>query len=125
MDLDKRLAISMVMVSLSRNGYYTYEDVPMGAGLLADIFAARKSDAGKEDRIVVEVKAIPSRTSIPSRLESKRLKLREKFGHPVYYAFFIENQDLLIVDAELQQRMRFRDDKIRLEVLPAKMPELT
>jgi hypothetical protein len=125
MDLDKRLAISMVMVSLSRNGYYTYEDAPMGAGLLADIFAARKSDAGKEDRIVVEVKAIPSRASIPLRLESKRLKLREKFGHPVYYAFFIENQDLLIVDAELQQRMRFRDDKIRLEVLPAKMPELT
>jgi hypothetical protein len=118
MDPPKQFAISVVMVALSRNGYYTYKDAPIGAGLLADVFAAKKIGAA-EERIVVEVKTLRNRLAIPARLENQRRQLRARFQHEVYFAFFVESEDLLIVDEELCKRMQFREDKIRLEELPA------
>lgn len=124
MDPSKQFAISVVKLALSRNGYYTYEDAPIGAGLLADIFAARKIGA-IEERIVVEVKTLPNHFAIPARLENQRRQLRAKFQYEVYFAFFIESEDLLMVDAELCKRMQFRDDAIQLEVLPVKIAAVT
>ncbi|MYM23121.1 hypothetical protein GTP46_10740 [Duganella sp. FT135W] len=125
MDRSKQFAISVVKLALTRNGYYAYEDAPIGAGLLADVFAAKKSGAEAEERIVVEVKTLRNHTAIPAKLESQRLQLRAKFQYEVYFAFFVESEGLLIVDAELCKRMRFREDEIRLEVLPVKVADLT
>ncbi|MRW94625.1 hypothetical protein GJ699_32125 [Duganella sp. FT80W] len=124
MDLAKQLATSTVMLALARNGYFAYQDTPLGADLIADVFAARKSDTDTEERFVVEVKSAGNWTAIPMKIENLRQKRQRAFQHTVYFSFFIERECLLMVDDELRKRMRFVDDQITLEVFPSKRTDL-
>lgn len=113
MNISEKFAESLVSLGLSRRGYKTYASVPPGMGEEADILAV-----GQGEKFAVQVKVLKSRHLIPKQLECERLKYKEAFGTPTYFAFLVDDETLLLVDAALRQRMQFRDNQVSLEDLP-------
>lgn len=119
MNSPEKFAASLVALALVRNGYSTYKDAPVDGHLRADVLVVRPSGTQAEDSFIVEVKAVRGRAAIPRRLEDLRTHYRTAFGQTVFLAFFVDTENVLIVDAELSERMRFADEEVRLDVLPA------
>ena len=113
----EKFATSLVLLALVRNGYITYKDVPCRGRFSADILATRMRGDNEEETFVVEVKALRDRGTIPGQLERLRDEYRLAFMHTVFFAFLIDSEEVLLVDPELHERMRFLDDGIRLEVI--------
>lgn len=113
----EKFATSLVSLALVRNGYLTYKDVPCGGHLSADILATRTQGDNQEETFVVEVKALRDRGAVPVQLERLRDEYRSAFAHTVFFAFLIDSEEVLLVDPELHERMRFLDDDISLEVI--------
>jgi len=111
----EQFAISLISLALVRNGYRTCNEVEVEGSARADILAALGDETG--ERFVVEVKAIRDRRSLPQQLDSLREKYRSLFGVSAFLAFFIDQDDLLLVDEQLEKRMRFSDDEVSLEVI--------
>lgn len=121
MNNPEKFATSLVSLALVRSGYATSKEVRRGGEIRADILAVSENNDTEAETFVVEVKAIRDRHSIPERLDVLRERYRSVFGVTVYLAFFVDSDDLLIVDDELRKRMRFSDEEIRLEAIPRKV----
>jgi hypothetical protein len=115
----ERFAISLVSLALARQGYTTTKEIRYGKSLHADILAVKEID-NIEETFIVEVKAVSSLKLIPEDIDVLREQNSTSFGVTVYFAFFIDRDSLLIVDDELEKRMRFFDDEIRLESFSSK-----
>jgi hypothetical protein len=116
MDIANKLALSLVSLALAKNGYRTYKGVPPGMGREADILAI-----GHGERFAVQVAVLERSQSIPRQLEGLRSKYQAEFGTPTFFAFLADGETVLLVDAALHQRMRFQNETIRLEALPAEV----
>ncbi|NYE64142.1 hypothetical protein FHW58_005377 [Duganella sp. 1224] len=114
MDSPEKFATSLISLALVRKGYTTSKEIRYGNGLRADLFAVGKI-GDVEENFVVEVRAIPDHRSTPPKPDALRARYKAAFGVTVYLAFFVDKEDLLIVDDQLQKRMRFSDEQIRLE----------
>ncbi|MYM68777.1 hypothetical protein GTP45_18330 [Pseudoduganella sp. FT55W] len=113
MDIPHNFAVSLVSLALVRNGYRTYKDVPPGMGEEADILAV-----GNGEKFAVQVSVLKSHSAIPAQLERQRAACEAAFGTPTYFAFLADGETLLLVGAALHQRMRFRDNDVRLDEIP-------
>lgn len=113
----EKFATSLVSLALVRNGYITYKDVPCGGRFSADILATRMRSDNKEETFVVAIKALRDRDAIPGQLDRLRDDYRSACAHAVFFAFLIDSEEVLLVDPELHERMRFLDEDISLEVI--------
>lgn len=120
MNSPEKFAISLVSLALLRKGYVTSSEVQLSSNERADILAVR-DDGQDQERFVVEVECVTGRDSIPEELDGCRKRLSNAFGLATYLAFFIDKEDILIVDEELHKRMRFIDEEVRLETIPRKV----
>jgi hypothetical protein len=118
MSHSKKFATSLVSLALVRNGYSTSTEFKYVGNLCADILAVGEHQGAQPETFIVEIMAVRDRASIPEPLEVFRQKYSTLFGVTVYLAFFVDSDDLLIVDDELRKRMRFNDAEVRLEVIP-------
>lgn len=119
MNSPEKFATALVSLALVRNGYSTYKDVPYGGPHHADILAIRTLGATEEERFVVVVRALRDRSTMPGQLDNLRDQYCSELEHTIYFAFLIDSEALLLVDAELLDRMRFIDEEISIDVIPA------
>lgn len=115
----EKFATSLVALALVRNGYEIIKDIPDhgrdGVAILA--VGNVEGKINSEETFAVAIKVVRGQNAIPVHLDELRAQHRSPFARTVYFAFFVDKEKLLIVDDELQQRMRFRDEEIRLEAL--------
>ena len=120
----EKFATSLVSLAVARNGYETIRDFT-GSGEQPPIILVAGNARGKKnfnETFAVEIKVIRDPKNISRQLKDLKAQHLPSFADAVYFAFFIDNQKLLLVEEALRQRMRFRDDEIRLETLDALTP---
>jgi hypothetical protein len=117
MNNSEKFAVSLVSLALARNRYVTSKNVQLSHVACADILAVRGSDDTDDERFAVQVKALPDRDAVPRAIKVWGNIVSDLFGLTTYLAFFIENENILLVDDELRNRMRFTDEEVRLETI--------
>lgn len=121
MNSPEKFAVSLISLALLRKGYVTSKEVLLSSDEHADILAIRGANDKAEEKFAVEVRCLPGRDAIPEELDRLRMRFAEEFGVTTYLAFFIDKDDLLIVDDELRKRMRFIDEEVHLQTMPSKV----
>ncbi|WP_143745691.1 hypothetical protein [Massilia sp. KIM] len=115
-----QFAASLLALTLIRNGYLTQKEVRVGRGRTADLLVSKEMQDGSVDRFAVELKWVSSPTQVQQigeDLLAQRKALSALLGIPVYGAFVIGDGSEVQVDAELESRMLYSPEDMRVLTL--------
>lgn len=109
-------AVSLMSLTLIRNGYITQKNARFGKGVVIDIFAQKPSD---DEAFAVEVKWV---SNSQTEMDCKRLKdmtshLEETIGIPVYSAVVIGDGSRIMADKALIDKMLYEKTEVEVSCL--------
>ncbi len=112
-------AMSILSLTLIRNGYAIQKEKKLGGGLRADIVAEKINDDGLNDTFAVEIGWTAEDPVFATDLEDKRERLSASFGLPVYFAYVIGDGSKMYADYELVNKMLYSADEVEVIEIPS------